>query len=114
MSVRNRDVKVYLTNQFGNNNEFTPSYVGPKSMKVFRVQKHVLAESIRSVDHIQVCASVIRKALDEYDFGLEESFCYAHDLKIACSDMEMPEPILQFFGHLYNFNPKTYKEAAKL
>ena len=110
---RNRDVKVYLTIQFGDEIEFTPSYVGPKSMMVFSVQKNVLAQTIRSVDSIQVCASVIRKALDAHDFGLEDRFCDAYDLKMACTDMEIPEPILQFFAHLYNFKPETYKDAAK-
>lgn len=111
-NFRNRDVKVYLTNQFGKEIEFTPSYAGPKSMMVFRVEKQVLAESIRSEDPIQVCATVIRKALDEYDFGLEDSFCDAQDLKVACTEMEIPEPIVRFFGHLYNFKPDTYKQAA--
>ena len=63
---RNRDVKVYLTRQFGDEIEFTP-YVGPQSMMVFSVQKNVLVQTISSVDSIQVCASVIRKALDAYD-----------------------------------------------
>ena len=93
----NRDVKVFLTNHFGKEIEFTPLYAGLKSMMVFNAQKQVLAENIRSVDLIQVCATVIRKAVDEYDFGLEGSFCDAQDLKIACSDMEIPEPIVRFF-----------------
>lgn len=42
---------------------------------------------------------MIRKALDEvdeYDFGLEDRFCDAQDLKIACSDMCIPEPVVGF------------------
>lgn len=60
---------------------------------------------------------MIRKArdeVDEYDFGLEDRFCDAQDLKIACSDMCIPEPVVGFFGHLYNFNPDTYEQAAKV
>ena len=80
---------------------------------VFSVQKNVLVQTIRSVDSIQVCASVIGKALDAYDFDLEDRFCDANDLKMACTDIKIPEPILQFFAHLYNFKPETYKDAAK-
>ena len=74
---------------------------------VFSVQKQVLAEKIRSVDPIQVCATVIRRALDDYDFGLDDRFCDAQDLKTACCDMEIPESIVRFFGYLYNFNTET-------
>ena len=55
-----------------------------------------LAETIRSVHPIQVCASEIKTALDNYDFGLENSFCDAEDLKIACNNMKIPDPILHF------------------
>ena len=33
--------------------------------------------SVKSVDPIQECASMIRKALDDYDFGLDDKFCDA-------------------------------------
>lgn len=112
-NFRNRDVKVFLLNTFGNEIDFTyPSSV-KKSMMVFSVPKKVLAERIRSLDPVQVCAGVIRKALDEYDFGLDDSFCDAHDLKHSLSEMNIPEPVLRFFSHLYNFNPDTYAEAAE-
>ena len=39
-----------------------------------------LVESIRSVDPIQLCASEIRAALDNYDFGLENSFLKLHSI----------------------------------
>ena len=73
-----------------------------------------LAESIRYVDPIQVCASKIRTALDNYNFGLENSFCDAEYLKIACNNMKIPDTILHFFGiFFFNFNTDTYQEAAE-
>jgi len=54
-------------------------------MMVFLVSNNAanrLAECIRSVDPVQVCASVIRMSLDDYDFGLEDSFCDAQDLNL--------------------------------
>ena len=109
---RNRDVKVFLMDQFGGKIDFTyPSAVN-KSIMVFSVPNNVLADHIRSVDPVQVCASAMRKALNDYDFGLEDSFCDAQDLKHALSNMNIPEPVLRFFSHLYNFNPTTYTQAA--
>ena len=70
-------------------------------MMVFNISNNAassLAESIRSVDPIQVCASEIRTAPDNYDFGLENSCCDAEYLKIACNNMKIPDPILHFFG----------------
>ena len=101
-------------NHFGNKIDFTyPSAVN-QSIMVYSVPGDVLAGRIRSVDPMQVCASVIRKSLNDFDFGLDDSFCDAQELKHALSDMNIPEPVLRFFGHLYNFKPETYSEAAKL
>ena len=111
-NFRNRDVKVFLMDQFGNAIDFTYPSARNKSIMVFSVPNSVLAEHIRSVDPVQVCATVIREALNAFDFGLEDSFCDAHDLKHALSHMNIPEPVLRFFGHLYNFNPATYNKAA--
>ena len=49
----------------------------------------------------------------DYDFGLEDRFCDAQDLKNALIGMNIPEPIVRFFGYLYNFNPETYQKAAE-
>ena len=45
------------------------------------------------------------------DFGLDK-FCDAHDLKIYLSNVPIPEPILNLFGQVFNFNPETYDNAA--
>lgn len=85
-------------------------------MMVFSVSNksaNQLAETIRTVDPLQVCAKVIRASLDKHDFGLEDSFCDGQDLKLACCDMNILAPILRFFGYLFNFDPETYPKAAK-
>lgn len=115
-NFHNREVKVFLTNQFGGGIDFSYPDNLRKSMMVFSVSNtaaNVFAERIRSVDSLQVCAALIRRSLDNYDFGLDDSFCDSHDLRHACSDMNIPDPILRLFGYLYNFNPDTYQCAAQ-
>ena len=96
---RNRDVKMFLINHFVSNISFA---IPNKKMMVFNISNNAassLAESIRSVDPIQVCASEIRTALDNYDFGLENSCCDAEYLKIACNNMNITDTILLFFAY---------------
>lgn len=73
-------------------------------------EANVLAERIRSVNPMQFVAAQFRACLHDYDFN--NRFCDAQDLKQAWSKMNIPEPILQFYGHLFNFNPATYRAAA--
>ena len=100
-------------NQFGSEIDFAYPSAFNKSIMVFSVSKNVLADHICSIDLVQECASEIRKALNDYDLGLEERFCDAQDLKLKLSNMRIPEPVLRFFGHLFNFNPATYAKAAE-
>ena len=112
----NRDVKIFFFRHFGSSIYFTYPDQLRKSLMVYSVpcnRADVLAECIRSIDPVQVCASVLRQSLDSHDFNLDDRFCDAQDLKHACSSMRMPEPILRFLGYLYNFNPETYPKAAE-
>ena len=77
------------------------------------VRTGVLAERIWSIDPVQVCASVLRESLERYGFDLNDQFGDAQDLKLACSNMKIPEPVLKFFRYLYNFNYDSYQKAAE-
>ena len=57
--------------------------------------------------------SVMRQSLNSYDFDLDDRFEDAEDMKLVCCSMEILEPIVRFFGYLYNFNPLTYPKAAE-
>lgn len=56
--------------QFGNAIDFTYPSARNKSIMVFSVPNSVLAEHIRSVDPVQVCATVIREALNAFDLKI--------------------------------------------
>ena len=55
-SFRNRDVKVYLINEFGKGIEFSYPANKSKSLMVFRVSGSQLADQIRTGDAIKQCA----------------------------------------------------------
>eukprot|EP00918_Siedleckia_nematoides_P108296 GHVU01236350.1.p1 GENE.GHVU01236350.1~~GHVU01236350.1.p1 ORF type:complete len:407 (-),score=39.87 GHVU01236350.1:38-1258(-) len=112
-NFRNRDVKIFLLNHFGGQIDFTDPGAGKKSLMAFSVPSSTLAGKLRSVDPVQACASIVRKALEDYDFDLDDRFCDAEDLKQASSNMGIPDSVLSFFGHLYNFKPTTYTKAAE-
>ena len=66
-------MKIVFIKQFGSEIDFTYHAVLCKSMMVFSVPNNaanVSAECVHTVDPVQVCASVIRKSFDDYDFGL--------------------------------------------
>ena len=57
-NFRNRDVKIFLINHFGNEIKFTYPSVVNKSVMVYSVPSNVLADHIRSVDPVQAYASL--------------------------------------------------------
>ena len=82
-------------------------------VSVSKNNTNVLAEGIFPVDSSQICASVIPNSLEEYDVGLEDSFCDAQEFKLACNEMKIPDPLLQSFGNVFNFSPETYLKSRK-
>lgn len=111
-SFRNRDVKVYLINEFGKGIEFSYPANKSKSLMVFRVSGSQLADQIRTGDAIKQCALELSQYLKDFSFGHEDRFCDDQDLKQGLSSMKIPEPWLNFFGYLFQFNPNTYQNAA--
>ena len=112
----NRDVKVLLINHFDERIDFAYPDSSRKCMMVFGVNKNqanVLAETIRSINPFQVCASVIRRELSNYDFDLTDRFCDAEDLRKSISNFNIPDVTLQFWGEVFNFDMDSYYEAAK-
>ena len=113
--VHNREIKVLLLNHFQDKITFTSPSAANKSVLVFSrsCEKETLAETIRSVDAVQICAEMIRDTLENHDFGLQDKFCDALDLERAWSDMEIPDPLLKFFSVLLNFNQESYSKVAR-
>ena len=100
--AHNREIKVLLLNHFQDKITFTSPSAANKSVLVFSrsCEKETLAETIRSVDPVQICAEMIRDTLENHDFGLQDKFRDALDLEAAWSDIEIPDPLLKFFSVL--------------
>lgn len=55
-----------------------------------------LDETICNTDLLKDCCVMLRECLLDYDFGLEDSFCDASDLKNAWVDINLPKPLMDF------------------
>jgi len=105
-SVTNREVKVLLTNHFGDQICYSQPKQLNKSLMCFSksVTAKSVAETIRSTDPIKQCAELIRQSLLDTDFELNNRFCDANDLKTSWNNVNIPEPLLKFFKALYRFD----------
>ena len=114
-TFNNRTVKVYLIRHFGEGIKFLEQK-GSKSMRVYSVDSitpDTAAKQIHSSeDPIKLCANLIRDSFESHNFDLDDRFCDAEDLKQVCSAMKMPEPVLRFFGYLFNFDASSYDKVA--
>ena len=72
-NFRNRDVKMFLLNQFGSETDFTNHSEANKSLMFFSALSTLLTEHSRSVDPINVCGTLIKNALNDYTVNLEDS-----------------------------------------
>ena len=62
---------------------------------------------------MKVCASLIRDSFSKFDFYRNDKFCDAEDLKHSLLNMDIPNVTLDFFGEIYNFDPRNYNNAKK-
>ena len=58
--------------------------------------------SLRSLNNIKSGALDIRRALLDVDFGLNDKFCDADELKDSWKNIQVPEVLLSFFATLFN------------
>lgn len=115
--MNNREVKVLLQKNFGNPMAFLYSHKANKSLMCFAsdaCSAQTLAETIRNTDPVKECASKLRDCLLEYDFGLEDRFCDATDLRAAWDNIDVPKPVLDFLKVLFNVDSSHGCSDAKL
>lgn len=111
----NRELKLLLLNEFGDDICFSSSREVNKSAMVFlsTVSAEEMADKIRSTDHIRTCAESLRNVLLETDLGLQDKFCDANELEQAWNNITIPEPVLTFLSSLCNVN-KTHIQGSDL
>ena len=60
-----------------------------------------------SINKIKSAAKIIRQSLLQIDFGLQDKFCHAEELKFAWKNTKIPDELLTFFAELFNIKKTT-------
>ena len=68
---------------------------------------------LKVLDIAEGTANIIRQSLLEDDFNLADKFCDALDLKETLTVSKMPQPLLNFFWSLFNFDPNTFYGSSE-
>ena len=63
------------------------------------------------MDNIKSAAKTIREALVKIDFGLQDKFCDAKELKHSLSTTRMPDELTSFFSALLNIEKNNITET---
>ncbi len=82
-------------------------------MVFLNVSVEEVVDIVRSIDPVKDAAKLIRKALLDSDFGLEDRFCDSHDLQYSWNNMKIPEVVLDFLTTLFNC-PSNITDSTEL
>lgn len=67
-----------------------------------------LVDTVRSTSKIKSCAKELRKTMKNVDFGLENRFCDANDLKEFWDNFKMPQQFVEFFSQFFNIHESRF------
>ena len=106
IDMKNNELKAFLEEEFQTNIQFCLSDSKNKSQFVYSssVSVNDAINKLRSLDCVKNAAEHIRKVLLNVDFGLEDGFCDAQELKNSYSNTQLPGVLLKFFASLFNVN----------
>jgi hypothetical protein len=121
INITNSEVKTFLISLMNNHIQFCPSTRLNESLYVFSSDVSIedVVKILRSLDATKEVASKIRKCLLKMDFGLNDSFCDAEELKHSWKNTVMPDQLVTFFSTLFNVNeailrPNYYEDNSSL
>ena len=121
VNITNSEVKTFLISLMDNHIQFCPSTRSNESLFVFSsdVSLQDVVKILRSLDTTKEVANKIRKCLLKMDFGLNNSFCDAEELKHSWRNTAMPDELITFFSTLFNVNqailrPNYHEDATSL
>ena len=100
----NKDIKCFLIEESGEKIKFSESNKKNESHFVFSAEINIedVINSLRNINVVKSAAKLIRKALLEVNFNLDDSFCDAHDLSQSWRKTKIPDVLLTFFSVLMN------------
>ena len=100
-SFVNHEVKRFLVEEFGDEIKICEPEQKNQSQFVFSSSVSVedVVKSPRSLNAVKTAALEIRNALLKVDFGLDDRFCNAQELKDSLQNTKVPDVLLSFFQH---------------
>ena len=103
-NLSNKEIKMFISEHFSDSITFCKSERENKSLFVFSSNVGIedILNSLRSLDSIKSAALDIRRALLDVDFGLNDKFCDADELKDSWKNPQVLEVLLSFFATLFN------------
>ena len=111
---RIRDMKQMMSDEFSDSITFIPNPRINESDIVFSsdITKAELAVKINNLDVMKKSGEQLRQSLLDVDFGLDDKFCDADDLKDAWENTIMPSELSTFFSSLFNIpKHKLFKSS---
>ena len=92
--INNRRLKNMLISEFGEEICFSFSRDKTKSQMFYssRIKSVEIVETLRSSNPIIACAEILHTECKEFDFGLDNSYCDAKDVKIAINSYKSCRP----------------------
>lgn len=106
----NRDVRVYIANNYANRiTIFNPADRKKSSLFFYTdLTKEQFAEKLYYRNSIKNTASRIKECCKNVDFNLEDKFCDVLDLKKSWIETKIPPPILIFLSALLGFQEQHF------
>lgn len=102
---------------FWKRHQFFKTKRGQQTPYVFfsaNLHKEEVADIIRSCNPVAECTTLLREALQKVDFGLNDKFCDAQDLRNSWMESKVSEVSVIFFSTLFNIYPNTSEEHEGL
>ena len=93
--VKHTKIQSCIIDYFGENVCFVFSKQKNKSQRFYLIAAKKMTESVEHNCIIE-CANILKESLEQIDFGLEDKFCDANDLRLAWNDMNIPDAFSLF------------------
>ena len=111
--LSNKEIKLFLSRIVWFFDSVFPSERKNKSLMVFssEIELQDIVKKMRSLDNIKTAAATIRQSLSNLDFGLDDKFCDAEELKEASRKKVMPD-VLSTFSSLFNLRLRNLLQGT--
>ena len=107
--IKNQHIKTVLEEHCGDDVQFCDSERKNESSMVFSSEINItdVVNIVRYLDSIKSAAKAIREALLKVDFGLEDKFCDAEELRHSWCTTRMLDELISFFSVMFNIKKTT-------